>query len=142
MLDLTATCACGAVTVRVKGPVLSMFMCACRDCQRATGTGHSTVAMVKAGDVSIVGETKSFARTADSGGIFTRSFCPVCATPLAGQSSRAPETLLLPVGLFGDAADWFVPKQMIFARSHHAWDSVAADLPQHAKYRESTPNHE
>ncbi|MEO5806842.1 GFA family protein [Devosia sp.] len=138
MLDLTAGCACGAVTVTLKGQVQSMLLCSCRDCQRATGTGHSSVAMFKAADVSISGPAKSYARTADSGAIFTRHFCPQCGTPLYGSSSRAPDRLLVPAGLFGDAADWFAPNQLIFARSHHGWDVIDPDLPQHERYRDST----
>ncbi len=137
VLNLTADCACGAVHLSVNGPVHSMLLCACRDCQKATGTGHSTVAMVDATSLSLSGTTKSFVRTADSGAIFTQYFCPICATPLFANSSRAPTHALLPVGLFGVDNDWFAPSQLIFARSHHDWDLVPPDLPQHQKYREA-----
>lgn len=43
---------------------------------------------------------------------------------------------MLPVGLFGAKASWFVPNQLIFARSHHHWDIVSAELSQHDTYRE------
>lgn len=136
-VDLSASCACGAVTVAFRGRVLSMFMCSCEDCQRATGTGHSTVALASAGDVTVSGEARGFARPSDSGATFTRHFCPACGTPLYGKSSRAPRLVMLPVGLFGAAnAGWFVPNQLIFARSHREWDLVAAELPRHATYRE------
>jgi hypothetical protein len=45
--------------------------------------------------------------------------------------------LMLPVGLFGgDAAEWYLPNQLIFARSHRDWDLVPAELPQHQTYRD------
>ena len=136
VVDLKASCACGAVTVAVHGPIHSMFMCSCLDCQKATGTGHSTVALVDTAAVTVTGDTRGFARIADSGATFTRTFCPACGTPLYGASSRAPEKRMLPVGLFGAQAGWFVPNQLIFARSHHDWDLIDADLPRHATYRE------
>lgn len=136
VVDLTARCACGRVTLVVQGRVRSMLMCACEDCQRATGTGHATVALVSLADVTITGETTSFARPAHSGATLTRWFCPICGTPLYAQSSRAPDLLMLPVGLFGPDASWFAPNQLIFARSHHDWDLIPADLPQHATYRD------
>ena len=137
IVDLSATCACGAVTVAVKGPIWSMFMCSCEDCQKASGAGHSAVAITDPDAVKVTGAVRQFSRPADSGATFTRSFCPACGTPLLGQSSRAPGNIMLPVGLFGgNAADWFVPNQLIFARSHRDWDTIAADLPQHATYRE------
>lgn len=137
-LHQSVSCGCGAVTVTVDGPVLSMLMCSCLDCQKATGTGHATVAMLPQSAVSIVGAVKRHPRTADSGALFTRSFCPQCGTPLAGQSSRAPDHVLLPVGLFSAGNDWFAPNQLIFARSHHEWD-ILPDVPRHDRYRESQP---
>lgn len=137
VVDLSATCSCGAVTVTIKGPVYAMFMCSCEDCQRATGAGHSAIVLARPGDVTITGFTQSFARPANSGATLTRSFCPTCGTPLSAQSSRAPEVLMLPVGLFGAAAaQWYEPGQLIFARSHRDWDVIAAELPQHQTYRD------
>jgi hypothetical protein len=135
-VDLSASCACGSASVAVNGPIRSMFMCSCEDCQKATGTGHATVAIADAADVTVTGRTKSFARPAASGATFTQHFCPECGTPLFGKSSRAPDALMLPVGLFGADARWFVPNQLIFARSHRDWDRIAEDLPQHQTYRE------
>ncbi len=136
VVDLAATCACGAVGVHVKGTIRSMFMCACEDCQKASGTGHSTVALVAESDLTVTGETKSFARPANSGAIFTRYFCPECGTPLYGQSSRAPGIRMLAVGLFGKDTGWFRPKQVIFARSHRQWDELAAEIPRYQTYRD------
>jgi hypothetical protein len=138
VVDLTARCACGSVSVRFAGKVPSMFMCSCEDCQRASGAGHSAIVLARAADVTIAGGTGSFARAAESGATLTRHFCPQCGTPLYAQSSRAPEVLMLPVGLFGAAAaDWYVPNQLIFARSHRAWDLIDPSLPRHRTYRDA-----
>jgi hypothetical protein len=134
-IDLTAHCDCGAVTVTAKGRVVSMFHCACTNCQRVSGTGHSSVALLSAASVSVAGETKSHARPADSGATFTRHFCPLCATTVLAGSSRAPDLSILPVGLFAGQNDWFVPNQLIFSRSHPHWDLVADHLPRHQAYR-------
>ena len=137
VVDLTASCACGAVSVRFAGKVLSMFMCSCEDCQRATGAGHSAIVLARPADVTVTGTAQSYARPATSGATLTRSFCPRCGTPLFAVSSRAPEVLMLPVGLFGAAAaDWYAPNQLIFARSHRDWDLIDPDLPQHQTYRD------
>jgi hypothetical protein len=135
-VDLATTCACGAVGVTVRGTIYSMLMCSCEDCQKATGTGHSTLALVDPSAVTVTGETRSFARPSASGATFTRTFCPACGTPLYGRSSRAERTLALPIGLFGKDTAWFDPTQLIFSRSHRDWDSIASDLPRHATYRE------
>jgi hypothetical protein len=94
------------------------------------------VVLVRPESVSITGTTHSFVRPANSGATMTRSFCAECGTPIAAHSSRAPTLLMLPAGLFGRDADWFVPSQLIFARSHHDWDTIPAGLPQYATYRD------
>ena len=137
VVDLSTTCACGAVTVSVRGPVFSMFMCACEDCQKASGTGHSAAFVVDPSALSVTGPTRSFERVAASGATFTRTFCPACGTPLCGRSSRNDKAAMVPAGLFGAAAaGWYAPKRLIFARSHRDWDVLAADLPRHDTYPE------
>jgi hypothetical protein len=138
-IDLTTHCDCGAVTLTARGRVVSMFQCACDNCQRASGSGHSSVALLEADAVAVTGETKTYSRTADSGAIFTRHFCPECATTLYAHSSRARGLRILPVGLFSGQNDWFTPNQLIFARSHRHWDLVAAHLPRYDSYRENQP---
>tara|TARA_R110002124_G_scaffold63350_48_gene173671 strand:+ start:59493 stop:60035 length:543 start_codon:yes stop_codon:yes gene_type:complete len=134
-IDIAATCACGAMEMAVSGPVVSMFMCSCLDCQRATGTGHATVALTPAAALLITGAPKSFARPSDSGAVFTRHFCPECGTPLYGQSSRAPDIRMIAIGFFAGQNAWYQPNQLIFARSQQEWDLVADHLPRHATYR-------
>jgi hypothetical protein len=136
LVEAEARCACGGVVVTVKGRVLSMMLCACEDCQKATGAGHSALAVFRAGDVTITGETRSFARPSNSGATLTRWFCPTCGTPLGGGSSRMDTITILPVGLLGGGAGWYRPNQLIFARSHHDWDLVEAALPRWQTYRD------
>jgi hypothetical protein len=137
-VDLSASCACGQVSVTFKGRVKAMFLCSCEDCQKATGTGHSVAIAASPDDIIVTGEMKSHARRADSGATYTRYFCPVCATPIYGISDRAPRLLSLPAGLFGKLTDgWYRPTQLIFARSHRDWDTIADDLPQHQTYRQA-----
>uniref|UniRef100_UPI0038995AFA GFA family protein n=1 Tax=Devosia algicola TaxID=3026418 RepID=UPI0038995AFA len=116
-----------------------MFVCSCLDCQRASGTGHSCLAMVRAGDVATTGTVRTYDLTAESGGTVSRSFCPNCGTPIFGKSSRAPDIVMLPVGVFAQDADWFSPQHQIFARSHHDWDAMGAAIARHHTYPQPRP---
>jgi len=138
-IALTTHCDCGAITLQAKGRVISMFQCACDNCQRVSGSGHSSVVLLPADAISLTGATKSHARPADSGATFTRHFCSECGTTVYAQSSRAPAFCILPVGLFSGQNDWFMPNQLIFNRSHRAWDLVADHLPRHQSYRDALP---
>ena len=124
------------MTMAVHGPVVSMLLCACLDCQRATGSGHASIALVPRTALTIGGTPNSFDRLSDSGATFTRHFCVHCGTPFYGQSSRAPDIRMIPAGFFAGHNKWFEPRQLIFARSQQAWDLVADHLPRHATYRQ------
>lgn len=133
-IDTHAQCACGAATLAVNGPVLSMLLCTCTDCQKETGTGHSAVALFKAADTATTGPLVSFSRPAASGATMTRHFCPQCNVTLYAQSSRAQQTMLVPAGLLG--GDWFAPNQVIFVRSRADWDTLPETIPHYDTYRE------
>lgn len=136
-VDLAANCACGGVSVRLAGRLLAMFHCSCEDCQKATGTGHSSVMLAGANDLIVTGEARSFSRPAHSGAILTRWFCAVCGTPLYAQSSRAEGVVMVPPGLFAGQTEWFASSQLIFARSHQEWDTIDPALPRYDTYRDA-----
>ncbi|UYO00644.1 MAG: GFA family protein [Devosia sp.] len=138
-LDQTAACDCGAVTLSARGQVVSMFQCGCKNCQKVSGSGHSSVVLMPADAISVVGATKTFVRPADSGATFTRHFCPECGTTLFAHSSRAPAFRILLAGLFAGANDWYRPNQLIFSRHHPVWDLIEAALPRYETYRPEKP---
>ena len=67
-------CLCGAVSYTINAKPMRMAQCHCKDCQRASGTGHMSLAFFKKDDVAILGKTASYPSTADSGNINTRIF--------------------------------------------------------------------
>lgn len=134
-IDEVAHCACGGITVAASGDVLSMFLCACEDCQRASGSGHAAALLLRTEAVSIAGERRSHDVIAHSGATMRRWFCAACGTPVAAQSSRAAGVTTLPAGLFAGAA-WFRPRHLLFARSLRPWDSIEPALPRHQTYPE------
>lgn len=136
IVEAKGNCDCGAVTLTANGRVRSMFACSCLNCQRATGTGHAAIALFAAADIEVQGETKPYTRDAASGATFTRHFCPNCGTTTHAQSSRAPDLLILPVGVFASDNQWFKPRHLLFARSHQSWDALPDGLPIHATYPE------
>lgn len=111
-----------------------MFLCACQDCQRASGAGHAAALLMPTGAVGISGDTRRHEVTAASGATMRRWFCAQCGTPIAARSSRAEAVTSLPIGLFAGASTWFRPRHLLFARSLRAWDSVDPALPRHQTY--------
>lgn len=129
-------CACGAVALHLTAKPLSMFLCSCHDCQKASGTGHTPLALLSKEHVTINGKTRGFSVTAASGGKVTRYFCSTCGTPLYGETERQPSLRLVPAGIF-EQSQWFTPSSMIFHRSHNHWDEIPSDLPTFTTYKDN-----
>lgn len=124
----TGRCLCGAVTVTVKAEPIGAGQCHCKDCQRASGTGHMSLAFFNRGDVAVAGATRSYPVKADSGSINTRHFCPQCGSRILGENSARPNVVGLPVGIVDDNA-WFKPQRVVFVKNRPDWDVTATDIP-------------
>ena len=124
----TGRCQCGAVSFTLAGPPIMMTLCHCKDCQRATGTGHISLARFKRDDVAISGETKTFAVKADSGNVNTRHFCPDCGSRLFGENSAFPGMINVTAGSVDDNS-WFSPQRVLYKKAQPAWDITTEDVP-------------
>jgi hypothetical protein len=125
----TGKCLCGAVsfTINTDEP-LRMAQCHCKDCQRASGTGHMSLAFFKTEDVEINGETLSYGATADSGNTNTRHFCPKCGSRVYGENSARPGLIGIAVGCVDDNS-WFQPAAIVYAKDRPTWDQTSTDVP-------------
>jgi hypothetical protein len=121
-------CLCGAVRIALKGVPVRMAQCHCRDCQRASGTGHASNAIFSAADVKVTGETKSYTVTADSGNAYTRHFCPICGARMFATHSGRPGMVIVPVGTLDDTS-WFAPQAVLYTRSRPVWDMTTDSVP-------------
>ena len=115
-------CLCGAIKVSIEGPVLRMAQCHCRDCQRASGTGHMSLAFLSEDSVTISGEATGYASTADSGNTNTRYFCPLCGSRVLGKNSARQGIVGVPVGVFEDRS-WFKPDAVVYCKNRDHWDA-------------------
>ena len=124
----TGSCLCGAVRFAVKGRPIRMVQCSCRDCQRASGCGHTPNAIFNAADVAVTGETARYASAADSGTVVTRHFCPTCGGRLFLFSEARPSIIVVAAGAFDDSG-WFAPQTMLYTKSRTAWDAFDESVP-------------
>jgi len=75
-------CFCGAVRVEVNAAPLRAGLCHCLDCRKRQGALFHSFAVFPASAVKVGGETRQFQ---------TRSFCPVCGSPLFDRFGEAFE---------------------------------------------------
>ncbi len=123
----TGQCLCGAVKYELTAPPARMAQCHCKDCQRASGTGHMSLAFFAEDDVRIVGEIAEYAVTADSGNTNTRAFCPRCGGRLFSRNSARPGVRAVAVGSVDDNA-WFEPGAVVYCGVRPAWDLTREDI--------------
>jgi hypothetical protein len=126
---ITGGCLCGAVRYRTAGAPLFAVLCHCRDCQRASGTGHVPVMGMPKSSFAVQGETKGYAVRGTSGLRSIRHFCPTCGSLLFGTSEVAPDAVSIYVGTLDDPSV-FEPELVMFKRDRHDWDMSAKALPE------------
>ena len=122
-------CLCGAVRYEIDGQPMFMGHCHCRDCQKATGTGHVSVMVLPRAAVTITGETKAFAVTGSSGQSLTRHFCPTCGSLIYSDPAAMPGVVNVTAGTLDDPS-LFQPQAAIFTRDRPAWDHLAGGLAE------------
>lgn len=125
----TGHCLCGAVTYTINAAPAMTGQCHCKDCQRASGTGHMSLAFFKRDHVALDGQTASFSVKADSGNINTRHFCPKCGGRVYGENSARPGVIGINVGSLDDNA-WFKPDRVVYIKDQPPWDVTATDVPR------------
>src|SRR5262249_28067187 len=126
---LTGGCACGAVRYEISAPPAMSVQCQCRDCQRATGTGHVDAMTFPRSAVGLTGDLKFHERRGDSGHSVSRGFCPGCGAPVMWQFARNPELCGILVGSLDDPSS-FSPQFVFFTSRGHAWDQLDPALPK------------
>ena len=71
-------CLCGAIRYTVTGPEMFTSQCCCKDCQKATGTGHTTIVGLRRSQLDLRGTPRTYTNDGDTGGKVTRHFCGTC----------------------------------------------------------------
>lgn len=125
---VTGRCACGGLTYEATEPPSMGLHCHCLDCQRATGSGHASVAIFPRTAIAVRGAVKYHSVQTDSGHTARRGFCPECGSPVLAE----PGVVAHLVGVFAASLDdpsLFKPQFVLYTKRSHAWDSVDEALP-------------
>ncbi len=123
-------CACGQVRYEITGKPSFVFMCHCRNCQRATGNifatnawfAHSAVVFEK-------GEPGAYVTTGDSGKPVYHEFCSSCGSPIGMRSDGYPDFRAVRIASL-DNPEPLAPVGEVFTRSAVSWDPLHPTLPK------------
>ena len=123
-------CLCRAVRYETEATPRHQGFCHCRDCQKATGTGHCCYLIFDRNDVEITGKTKSFSVISESGVPTSRHFCETCGSQVFGMGPPEDPRLSIYAGTLDDP-ELFKPTESIFVRSRRHWDNNSLDMPEY-----------
>lgn len=126
---LMGGCQCGKVRYEIDSAVLGSAHCHCRDCQKATGTGHLTAALFPKNAVHMTGELKGYTAKGDSGQDVTRFFCPNCGSRIMTQPAVMPDMTIIAVGSLDDPNAIGDVGMAIYTKNRNKWDHTHPDLP-------------
>jgi hypothetical protein len=121
-------CLCGAVRYSSSAEPAMAGHCHCEDCRRSSGSGHSSHLAVPEASVSLAGQTKGYAKAADSGNVVTRHFCPECGAALFSTNSSMPGMMFLRASSLDDL-EVFKPQMHVYAARAASWDHRDGELP-------------
>jgi len=119
-IERTGHCYCGKLKVTAIGDPRDVYACACRDCQRSSGTAFSYAAMFPESAVTIEGEWREYRHHSDSGRFVDSYFCPNCGAGVLFRAEGLPGTLGVPVGCFADPS-FTQPATLYWASRRHHW---------------------
>ena len=128
-------CECDGTRYAINSEPIVIYACHCTICQKQSGSAFGLAMRIHAKDFQIIsGQLKSFTRQADSGQVFTNSFCPSCGTRIHHCASKASDHLSLKPGTL-DHTGWLRPTHHVFSRSAQPWFI----FPEDAKVFDTVP---
>lgn len=123
----SGSCECGNIKLSIAQKPSMMVQCHCLDCQKSTGTGHTSSAYFKELEVTVDGDAKGYTVVADSGSAMTRYFCPDCGSRLYGRNAGRPGLISVQVGCLEDHS-WFTPQAVLYSSKRHDWDITTDEI--------------
>jgi hypothetical protein len=129
----TGGCACGAIRYAIAAEPIVMNDCQCLDCQRRSGTGHSSyLSFPSRMSVALEGEATYWDIVGDSGNVKTHGFCPACGSPVYLTFAAMPDVFTVHAASLDDPSR-YKPQMVTYGVRGHAWDRVDPALPKFDK---------
>ena len=131
-------CLCGAIRYELTGPSLFECQCCCRDCQKATGTGHTTIVGIHQSQLAMTGTPATYTNKGESGESVTRHFCGTCAGRLYTSGSMPGEMIMIQAGSLDDP-NVVEPQNVIYTKQAVRWDHFDPAIPSYPDYAPFSP---
>ncbi|WP_293863357.1 GFA family protein [uncultured Alsobacter sp.] len=125
----TGGCACGAIRYSIAAEPVFMNHCQCRDCQRASGSGHgSYLTFSRRQAVTLSGGATLREVVCDSGSTKSNAFCSTCGSPVYLTFSAMPDLFTIHAASL-DEPSRFRPQVITYTGRGQPWDRIDPSLP-------------
>jgi hypothetical protein len=128
-VTLQGGCLCGAIRYQISGKAQFVSQCCCKDCQKATGTGHTTIVGVHRDQLSVTGTPQTFTNRGESGGEVTRHFCGVCGGRIYTSGTLPGPLVMVQAGSL-DNPSQITPESVLYFKDAASWDRFDPSLPR------------
>lgn len=126
---LIGGCLCGQIRYRIAGEPAFVSQCCCKDCQKATGTGHTTILGIRAHQLSLTGELATYTNAGETGGKVTRHFCGTCGGRIYTSGDLPGDMIMVQAGSLDDPGQ-VTPINAIYVKDRVHWDKLDPAIPQ------------
>ena len=126
MTKHTASCACGALRVRLEAQPLRISLCHCEACKKRTGSAFGVAVFFARDAADISGQSRTFERSGESGKQIVFHFCPACGSTVFWYPEMRPDRIAVALGAFGDDSV-FIPEQAVHQEQKAPW--IKIELP-------------
>ena len=113
-------CHCGKLRYEAEVDPGKVGLCHCTDCQRLTGSAFSLFVPVPREAFHLIGEPKTYVKTAESGNRRAQAFCADCGSRIYASAPSEPTVFNLRVGTM-DERNLLAPKLQVWCRSALPW---------------------
>ena len=118
-------CVCGKVRYRTEGAPKRVSACACRWCQKRTGSAIGvSVYFEKSAVTFLERATKTFRLTSDAGRWIETEFCENCGTTVSWTLEFLPDFRGIAGGTFDEPTFWYDLERFVFARTKPPWLTI------------------
>jgi len=129
-------CVCGKVRYRTEGAPKRVSACACRWCQKRTGSAIGvSVYFDKSAVTFSERATKTYRLISDAGRWIETEFCEHCGTTVSWTLEFLPDFRGIAGGTFDEPTFWYDLERFVFARTKPSWLTV----PEGVSVYESMP---
>lgn len=102
MKDHRLECGCGELALTASGPPESVYLCACSECRRASGSAFAWRAMFARTAIDFIGQPRVWRRLGDAGRWVEQAFCERCGTGLYMAAEAIPDYVAVSVPCYAD----------------------------------------